>query len=357
MSSIVIFGSARENGETRKVVDSVFQGQEFRFVDLKTLNISPFDYQQQNQNDDFLPLMEELVQYTNIVLASPVYWYSVSSHMKIFMDRWSDLLTSRKDLAKKIEGKKLFLIGCFGTDFPLGCMSFESPIRHSCNYLNIHYGGAYYHSPQSQHVDSLNLITREQFRSKIFEENHDLSLKIKGRKVQLRLAIMSDREVLYQWKYHSDTSHNMSGPPLYPEKPIKTWEEFKASWSPFYYQMPHTSRGHVLMIEFQSETIGAIAYHRPDSKNRSKIDIWLRSEKDCGKGLGSDALNALCCYLYREFGILFFWLQPSARNPRAIHVYQKIGFKKLPLSSEEAKTEFGHQDYHDSVYLLRDMSL
>lgn len=357
MSSIVIFGSARENGETRKAVDSIFQGQDFRFVDLKTLKISHFDYQQQNQNDDFHPLMEELVQYKNIVLASPVYWYSVSSYMKIFMDRWSDLLTTRKDLAKKIEGKKLFVIGSFGTDFPLGCMSFENPIRHSCNYLNIHYGGAYYHPPQSSHVDSLNLISREHFRAKLFEESHDLSLKIKGSKVQLRLATMSDREALYQWMYHSDAARNMFGAPTYPDKPLKTWEEFKASWNPFYYQMPLTSRGHVFIIEFQGEAVGGIAYHKPDTKNRSEIDIWLRSEKDCGQGLGSDALNALCRYLYREFGILFFWLQPSARNPRAIHVYQKVGFKKLPLNPEEGKLEFGHQDYHDSVYLLRDMSL
>src|SRR5438552_1976397 len=141
MSYVVIFGSARANGSCRKAVDLVFKDKEHHFVDLRTRKISPFDYNHENINDDFIPLIEEILPYDTIVLASPIYWYTVSSHMKIFIDRWSDLLCLRKDLALRLERKKLFLITSFGTDLPLGCVGFENPIRQSCNYMNIDYGG------------------------------------------------------------------------------------------------------------------------------------------------------------------------------------------------------------------------
>ncbi len=348
MSHIVIFGSARNQGRTREAVDHVFKNHDFRFVDLKDLKIAHFDYHEENQNDDFIPLMEELVTYDTIVLASPVYWYAISSYLKIFIDRWSELLSSRKDLARKLERKRLFVICSFATDFPLGCASFESPIRQTCNYMNITYGGCYYKHPDTTYVRSLGFPDLEQFQAKLFDKNADLDLRIHGPRIQLRLAMMSDRETLYQWIYHSDASL---------ETVQKSFQEFKTNWNPYYFQMPLTGRGHVFIIEYETQAIGAIAFHRPDPKGRSEMDIWLGSEKFCGKGFASETLDLLCRFLYRELGIAFFWLQPSARNLHSIHASEKAQFRKLPLMACEGKNEFGLQDHPDSVYLLRDMSV
>jgi RimJ/RimL family protein N-acetyltransferase len=149
----------------------------------------------------------------------------------------------------------------------------------------------------------------------------------------------------------------MFGAPTFPEKEARTFEEFKSRWAPFYFQRPLTARGHVFVIEKDGVEIGALAFHCPDSKNRSEIDIWMKSEEYCGKGFGSETIDLLTRFLYRELGLSYFWMQPSARNERSLRASLKINFKQLPLSPEEGKQEFGFQDYHDSVYLLRDMSL
>ena len=113
---VIILGSARSHGDTRKIVD--FNRQEFPMdlVDLNHKNISYYDYRHQNQNDDYLPLMESLISYSTIILATPVYWYTMSAPMKTFFDRLSDLVTIRKDLGRALTGKALASISCSSDD-------------------------------------------------------------------------------------------------------------------------------------------------------------------------------------------------------------------------------------------------
>jgi RimJ/RimL family protein N-acetyltransferase len=79
----------------------------------------------------------------------------------------------------------------------------------------------------------------------------------------------------------------------------------------------------------------------------------MRSESCCGKGYGTDALDALCGYLDERFGVGRFMVQPSARNPRAIKAYEKVGFERLELSIEAARELWGPNDYCDCVYMAR----
>lgn len=355
VKNVVVFGSARPNGNTRSAINIVLKHVNYDFVDLSKFNISPFDYEHKNIDDDFIDVVENILNYENIILATPVYWYSVSTQMKIFLDRWSDILTIKKELGQKFSGKNLFVISSYATEFPLGCSAFETPIRLMCDYMNINYGGCFYYFVDKKIEDS-NKNNIIEFQKKLSNPNF-LRNEIIGDKVSLRLATLDDRKNLFEWMYCSDTSKSMWSGPIFPEKNLKTWEEFKESWELFYYQYPLTNRGHVFLILHNQEAVGGIAFHRPDERNRSEIDIWLRSEKDCGQGIGKAAINLLCKYLYKEFGIMFFWVMPSSRNPRSIAVFQKCGFKRLPLSPDEGKKEFGFQDYHDSVYLLKDMSL
>jgi RimJ/RimL family protein N-acetyltransferase len=83
----------------------------------------------------------------------------------------------------------------------------------------------------------------------------------------------------------------------------------------------------------------------------------MRSAADCGKGHGTDALDALCQDLHRRFGVEQFMVQPSARNPRAIRAYEKLGFIRLDLPLEEARALWGPNDYVDSVYMVRTIAL
>ena len=353
-SRLVILGSARGDGKTQQALDLVLRDLPHEKVDLSQIKIQYFDYQTAQVEDDFIPLIKKLVACDDIILATPVYWYAASAQMKTFIDRFSDLLWSHKSLGSRLAGKNLFLVCSYGSDYPLGCASFEAPIRMMCDYMNMNYGGCLY-TREGQEVQDAPLSVRD-FRDRLIHPTV-LDFKILGQKVSLRLATMEDRQSLYEWMYCSDSSRSMCGAPLFPEKTPKSWDEFRASWKAFYFQKPLSSLGHVFVIESQGEAVGAIAYHRADAKNRMELDVWMRSERDCGQGWGRDALEALCKYLYRQFGILYFWVMPSRRNPRAIAAFQKAGFKSLPLTVEEGENEFGALDYFDSVYLIKDMSI
>lgn len=121
---------------------------------------------------------------------------------------------------------------------------------------------------------------------------------------------------------------------------------------------PHLGRCFVILVN--NEPVGQVYYNdieERDHKKRTELDVWLRSERYCGQGFGSDAILTLCEYLAHQFGVQEFMMQPSARNPRAIRAYEKIGFVKLPLTVEEARARWGPNDYFDSVYMVKTVLL
>jgi multimeric flavodoxin WrbA len=132
-------GSSRSDGETRLMVDALASHTGSKIIDLREKNISYFDYEHKNLEDDFFPTMEEILEYDNIIFASPVYWFSMSAIMKTFFDRFSDLLHQRKDLGYKIKEKNMFLVTNSST--ALLTKHFETPFKDTANYLSMEYKG------------------------------------------------------------------------------------------------------------------------------------------------------------------------------------------------------------------------
>ena len=138
---IVILGSGRSEGHTLKAIQTVVQDQQIPVVDLRKLNFSHYDYNYENQHDDFIPLAEKMVEHNPIILATPVYWYTMSALMKMFIDRFSDLIDIRKDLGRKLAKKELYVITSYAGEMPRG---FEDPFSQTCAYLDMHYKGCFY---------------------------------------------------------------------------------------------------------------------------------------------------------------------------------------------------------------------
>lgn len=137
---IIIFGSSRSDGDTFRAIKSVIKDCPVPIIDLKNFNISHYDYNYENRHDDFLSLSEKMIQYNPIILATPVYWYTMSALMKTFMDRWSDLLDIRKDIGRRLAQKELFVISSYGTSIPKG---FEDAFSQTCAYLDMQYKGCF----------------------------------------------------------------------------------------------------------------------------------------------------------------------------------------------------------------------
>ncbi|MFT5275529.1 MAG: multimeric flavodoxin WrbA [Saprospiraceae bacterium] len=139
--SIILFASSRREGNTGKLTDTIAQQLGVEIVDLTTLDISPFDYDHNNRNDDFEPLMNRLFTYQNILFATPIYWYSVAPDMKIFLDRISDYLSISEllDDGRKLRGKTGYVICSSISEEP--DQPFVDAFEATFAYLGMGYGG------------------------------------------------------------------------------------------------------------------------------------------------------------------------------------------------------------------------
>lgn len=138
--TVIIQGSSRSTGNTHKIINYINSTNQYDVIDLYTKNISHFDYEFNNQQDDFLPLIKDVLEkYDTIIFATPVYWYSMSGVLKVFFDRLSDLLHLEKNLGRSLRGKNMAMISC-GSGPGLK-EEFSMPFIESANYLGMNYLG------------------------------------------------------------------------------------------------------------------------------------------------------------------------------------------------------------------------
>jgi multimeric flavodoxin WrbA len=138
---LVILGSARADGETRRAVEIALP----RNCDLVVLShhhIGGYDYAHANDGDDFQRIADAMLAYERIVFATPVYWYAMSAPLKIFFDRLTDLLETAKAKGRALTGKKVWVIAS-GTEESLP-EGFEVPFRRSAGYFAMDYCGCGY---------------------------------------------------------------------------------------------------------------------------------------------------------------------------------------------------------------------
>lgn len=139
MSNILaIYGSPRRSGNTSLLLDKAVEGARnngasVTKIILRNLNISPcleiYGCKKDGRcviQDDFQKIYDQIINCDGIMLASPIFFYTVSAHTKTLMDRcqsfwvkknWVDKTTpDEKHLNKKglfisvgaTKGKKLF---------------------------------------------------------------------------------------------------------------------------------------------------------------------------------------------------------------------------------------------------------
>lgn len=144
---LLILGSSRKDGDTRRFANSVFKNIEHRCIDLLDLKISYYDYSHAYPGDDqFALLTQAVLSHEKIVFATPVYWYAMSGLMKTVFDRITDLVTYQKETGRQLKGKKVYLLA-MGAD-PQLPPGFEVPFRLTAKYLDMHYKGSVYCSEE-----------------------------------------------------------------------------------------------------------------------------------------------------------------------------------------------------------------
>lgn len=153
---VIIQGSARSDGYTNHFVRKLAPLTQYDIIDLLDHRIEHFDYEFKNKGDGFHPLIKTIVyRYDTLVFASPVYWYSMSGHLKVFLDRISDLLMRDKELGRQFRDKRMAVLSLSDDDdIP---DSFYSAFRLSANYLGMKYSGQIHCHYKGKDSASINL--------------------------------------------------------------------------------------------------------------------------------------------------------------------------------------------------------
>jgi multimeric flavodoxin WrbA len=140
-NTVAVFASARANGNTKKLIEWISNELGTHVIDLSEKNISPYDYEHKNLNDDFIPVINEILQYENIIFATPIYWYAASAQMKVFIDRTTDLLDLEelKDIGRQLRTKTSY-IACTSASNEADS-AFLTTSKNTFTYLGMDYGG------------------------------------------------------------------------------------------------------------------------------------------------------------------------------------------------------------------------
>jgi aminoglycoside 6'-N-acetyltransferase len=109
---------------------------------------------------------------------------------------------------------------------------------------------------------------------------------------------------------------------------------------------------YVWAIEADGELAGSIQAteeSEPDYRHAG-IDIFMSAPFQ-GRGYGTDAVRTVARWLFHERGHHRITIDPAAANARAIHTYEKVGFKPVGVMRQYERGV--DQTFHDG--LLMDM--
>ncbi len=100
---LALYGSPRRNGNTATLLSRVVEGARktgarVEEITLRDLEMSPcleiYGCKESGRcviNDDFQGVYDRLLSCDGLILASPIFFYTVSAHVKILMDRCQSL--------------------------------------------------------------------------------------------------------------------------------------------------------------------------------------------------------------------------------------------------------------------------
>ena len=124
---LVFKGSPREDGNSSTLADKAAEGAratgaEVEVFSLHKMDIHPCDACDTCQEtgvcvlkDDMQLLYPKLSQADAIVIASPIYWFTMSAQTKLFIDRWYALEGSQ---GNPLKGKQFGILLTYGDTDP-----------------------------------------------------------------------------------------------------------------------------------------------------------------------------------------------------------------------------------------------
>lgn len=152
-SYLFILGSARPNGNTellaRLAAKSLPNDADQKWLNLLHDPLPVFEDIRHHETRKYAVANETEQKYlvgtltaTDIVIASPVYWYSLSASSKLYLDHWSAWMRlPAVDFRARMAGKKLWGVTVLSDEGLLGVQPLIETLRLSADYMDMQFGG------------------------------------------------------------------------------------------------------------------------------------------------------------------------------------------------------------------------
>jgi multimeric flavodoxin WrbA len=150
---LFILGSARTGGNTehlaRRAAESLPENTGQTWLSLIEHQLPLFEDIRHDEtrkyeiaSDCERTLLKATLAATDIVIASPLYWYSVSASVKLYLDHWSGWMRlADVEFKKRMAGKTLWAISAFSDEDPIGAQPLIDTLRMSAEYMQMKWGG------------------------------------------------------------------------------------------------------------------------------------------------------------------------------------------------------------------------
>lgn len=102
MKILLLVGSTRNDGNSEKLAHLTLEGLPYKTIYLKDLDIRPIEDLRHTPegfhpvDDDYTRVLEAILESDVLVLATPIYWYSMSGTMKNVIDRFSHAIRDER---------------------------------------------------------------------------------------------------------------------------------------------------------------------------------------------------------------------------------------------------------------------
>ncbi|MFI6055805.1 flavodoxin family protein [Streptomyces violascens] len=150
---LFLLGSTRSGGNTealaRQAAEQLPAGDTARWLSLAELELPEFrdlrhteDRVQAAPTGDAATLLEATLAATDLVIASPLYWYSVSTPVKHYLDHWvSWLYAPELDFKQRMAGRTLWGVTALASEDHSQADPLVGTLRNSAAYMGMDWGG------------------------------------------------------------------------------------------------------------------------------------------------------------------------------------------------------------------------
>ncbi|MFG2989435.1 flavodoxin family protein [Streptomyces sp. NPDC048257] len=150
-SFLFVLGSSRSDGNTellaRAAAEQLPAGVRQRWVDLARLPLPDFQDGRHATGDGTAGETEEMLRQatleaTDVVIASPLYWYALSGHAKRYLDYWSGWLTAPgSDFKERMTGRTLWGVTAMADRDEVRADGLVTSLHHTAAYMRMRFGG------------------------------------------------------------------------------------------------------------------------------------------------------------------------------------------------------------------------